>query len=121
MAIRLKRVYEERSPEDGERFLVERLWPRGMSRQSLALSAWLKDLAPTTELRRWYGHDPGKWEEFRHRYCLQLDRSPEALQSLLQACAHGTVTLLYSARDTERNSAVVLRDFLERQLGSDHT
>jgi uncharacterized protein YeaO (DUF488 family) len=121
VTIRLKRVYEPSSPEDGERFLVERLWPRGISRQALALDGWLKDIAPSKELRRWYGHDPRKWGEFRQRYLAELDRAPAALTLLLEACSRGTVTLLYSARNGECSSAVALRDYLERHLNPDPT
>jgi uncharacterized protein YeaO (DUF488 family) len=115
--IRLKRVYEPPSAEDGERYLVERLWPRGMSRQSLHLSSWLRDVAPSAELRVWFGHDPAKWAEFRRRYFRELDAHPEAWKPLLEAARRGTVTLLFSARDAEHNNAVALKEYLERHLG----
>ncbi len=110
--IRTKRVYEEPEPADGTRFLVERLWPRGMRKEALHLDAWLKDVAPSGELRRWYGHDPTKWEEFRRRYFAELDGEPEAWRPILAAANQGDVTLLYSARDVERNSARALAEYL---------
>ncbi len=115
--IRLKRVYDPPSAEDGERYLVERLWPRGMSRQSLHLSGWLREVAPSAELRLWFGHDPAKWAEFRRRYFRELDTRPEAWKPLLEAARRGTVTLLFSARDAEHNNAVALKEYLERHLG----
>ncbi|MBO9405393.1 MAG: DUF488 family protein [Thermomicrobium sp.] len=116
MAIRLKRVYEPPDPDDGERYLVERLWPRGIRQADLQLTAWLRDVAPSHELRRWYGHDPTKWPAFQARYLEELRSNPAAWEPLLRSAQRGTITLLYSARDTERNSAVVLRAFLEEQL-----
>ncbi|MCX2726697.1 DUF488 domain-containing protein [Thermomicrobium sp. 4228-Ro] len=121
MPIRVKRVYEPADPSDGERYLVERLWPRGVRRDALQLTAWLRDVAPSDALRRWYGHDPAKWPEFQQRYRAELLANPSAWQPLLEAARRGVVTLLFSARDTERNSAVVLRAFLEEQLSADLT
>lgn len=118
--IKLKRVYEPTRKDDGKKFLVERLWPRGVKKTALADALWLKDVAPSTELRKWFGHDPKKWAEFRRRYQAELERHEEALESILQATRHGTVTLLYSSHDTEHNNAVVLRDYLDRKLESDH-
>jgi uncharacterized protein YeaO (DUF488 family) len=109
--IRLCRVYEQQ-PRPGKVFLVERLWPRGIRRDALHLDGWLKDVAPSTELRRWFGHDPARWREFRRRYVAELDAHPEAWQPLAAAAAAGDVTLLYSARDRKHNSAVVLADYL---------
>ncbi len=117
--INLKRVYEPRKRDDGKKFLVERLWPRGVKKTAVADALWLKDAAPSTELRKWFGHDPKKWAEFRRRYQAELERHEEALESILQAARRGTVTLLYSSHDTEHNNAVVLRDYLQRKLGSD--
>lgn len=114
--IRLRRVYEPAAPEDGERVLVERLWPRGMRKADLQMDAWAKDVAPTTELRRWFGHDPAKWEEFQRRYRGELDTEPEAWAPLLEAARKGTVTLLFSSHDAEHNNAVVLKSYLEAQL-----
>lgn len=118
--IKLKRVYEPTRKDYGKKFLVERLWPRGVKKTALADALWLKDVAPSTELRKWFGHDPKKWAEFRRRYQAELERHEEALESILQAARHGTVTLLYSSHDTEHNNAVVLRDYLDRKLASDH-
>jgi uncharacterized protein YeaO (DUF488 family) len=113
--LKLKRAYEPASREDGTRFLVERLWPRGVKKTELRLDAWLKDIAPSPELRKWYGHDVGKWAEFQKRYRNELNQHREALNPVLQAASRGTVTLIYAAHDTEHNSAVVLRDYLEKQ------
>ncbi len=112
--IRIKRAYEPPAPGDGRRYLVDRLWPRGVARESLALDGWLKDVAPADELRRWFGHDPARWPEFQRRYQRELDAaSPELIQPLLAAAAAGDVTLVYGARDAEHNNAVVLRDYLQ--------
>jgi uncharacterized protein YeaO (DUF488 family) len=113
--IRVKRVYDPIEREDGKRFLVERLWPRGMSKDALRLDGWLRDVAPSDRLRRWFGHDPQKWSVFCRRYFAELDARPEAWRPLLAATRRGTVTLLYSARDTTHNSAVALREFLLRR------
>lgn len=113
--IQIKRVYEPPSRLDGRRVLVERLWPRGMRSADLALDDWMKAVAPSPALRTWYGHDPEKWPEFRRRYLAELDRSG-AWQELLDLARQGPVTLLYSARDPQRNSALVLRDFLMARL-----
>jgi uncharacterized protein YeaO (DUF488 family) len=114
--IQIERVYGHTSADGSKRFLVERLWPRGVKKESLALDAWLRDAAPSAELRRWFSHDPAKWKEFRRRYEEELAAHPEAWQALLQAARRGRVTLLYSARDTEHNSALLLKEFLERKL-----
>lgn len=111
--IKLKRVYDGRSATDGIRYLVERLWPRGVKKASLHFDGWIKDAAPGTELRKWFSHDPEKWEEFRHRYFDELDRAPEAWEPILLAARHGTVTLLYSSHDTEHNNAVALKEYIE--------
>jgi uncharacterized protein YeaO (DUF488 family) len=114
--IRLKRVYDPVEPADGRRFLVERLWPRGVRKDDLRLDGWLKDVAPSDALRRWFAHDPGRWREFRRRYFAELDRKPEAWQPLVQAARRGVVTLLYSARDAEHNSARALKEYVEARL-----
>jgi uncharacterized protein YeaO (DUF488 family) len=114
--IQVKRAYAPYSPSDGSRFLVDRLWPRGMSKEALQLDGWLKDVAPSEALRRWFGHEPAKWEEFRRRYFVELAGKPEAWQPILQAASRDNVTLLYSARDTEHNNAVALKTYLEEQL-----
>ena len=110
--IRTKRAYDPAARSDGRRFLVERLWPRGVKKQDLELDAWLKDVAPSTELRRWFGHKPERWKEFKRRYTKELDASSQALQPILDASKTHPVTLLYSARDVEHNGAIVLRDYL---------
>jgi uncharacterized protein YeaO (DUF488 family) len=112
----VKRVYETPSPSDGERFLVERLWPRGITKEALAVTAWIKEAAPSSELRRWFGHDPSKWDEFRLRYFAELDRKPEVVRPLLEAATRGKITLLYSARDTKHNSAIALAEYLSKRF-----
>ena len=114
--ITLKRAYDPLSRADGTRVLVERLWPRGVSKAKLHLDAWLKDVAPSTELRKWFSHDPAKWPEFQRRYVRELDANPQAWQPLADAAAHGEVTLLYSSRDRVHNNAVVLHDYLLAHL-----
>ena len=108
----LKRAYEPAAPEDGERYLVDRLWPRGVKKAALVLTGWLKEVAPSNGLRRWFGHDPARWTEFRRRYRSELNSQRTVLQSLRDALKRGPVTLVYSAHDEEHNQAVVLRDFL---------
>jgi uncharacterized protein YeaO (DUF488 family) len=114
--LKLKRVYEDPDAGDGARFLVERLWARGMKKEELNMKAWLKAVAPSPSLRKWYGHDAAKWEEFQRRYRAELEANPEAWHPILEAAREGDVTLLYSARDTEHNSALVLKEFLEGLL-----
>lgn len=109
--VALRRAYEPARPEDGRRVLVERLWPRGVTKEALA-AEWRKDLAPSAELRRWYGHDPARWEEFRRRYWAELAAMPEALASLRDAARLGLVTLVFAARDPAHSSAEVLREAL---------
>ena len=113
--IHVKRVYEPADPEDGTRFLVDRLWPRGLAKEALALDGWLKDLAPSDALRRWFGHDPARWEEFQRRYAAELDARPDAWRPILEAARQGRVTLLFSARDTQHNNAVALKAYLDAQ------
>ncbi len=115
----VKRVYEPTESEDGTRFLVERLWPRGMKKESLHMEAWLKEVAPSNDLRRWFGHDPEKWDEFRQRYFAELDGKPETWRSIIEAARRGDVTLLYSSHDTEHNNAVALQAYLKARL-SEH-
>ena len=121
MALKIKRIYEKPGETDGERFLVDRLWPRGISQEAARLTAWLKDLAPSTGLRQWFGHDPGRWPEFQERYRaeLQTPAKTELLRKLADKARHGTVTLVYGARDEARNNAVVLQDLLEQYLKAD--
>jgi uncharacterized protein YeaO (DUF488 family) len=114
--IRTKRVYEAAEDGDGRRFFVERLWPRGMKKESLIMEAWLREVAPSDTLRRWFHHDPEKWEEFQRRYRAELDTKPETWQLLLKAAGQGHLTLLFSARDLKRNSAVLLKNYLKKKL-----
>lgn len=114
--IKLKRVYEDAEPDDGTRFLVERLWPRGMKKESLKMDAWVKDVAPSNELRKWFNHDPQKWEEFQNRYQAELDANQEGWEPILQAAKGGDVTLLYSAHDVEHNNALVLMQYLDGKM-----
>lgn len=111
--IHLKRVRDRVSKKDGKRFLVERLWPRGVKKEDLEMDAWLKDAAPSTELRKWFNHDPSKWEEFQRRYHAEIRRKPVALKPILAAAAKGNVTLLFSSRDAERNNVVALKHYIE--------
>lgn len=115
MDIRCKRVYQAAQPDDGLRVLVDRIWPRGMTREQVQADQWLKEIAPSSSLRRWFGHDRGRWDEFRPRYLLELDAHPERVEPLRADAAQGRVTLLYAARDTECNHAVALRDYLLAQ------
>ncbi len=112
--INVERVYGHTASDGSTRFLVDRLWPRGIKKESLEIDAWLKDVAPSPALRQWYQHDVEKWKEFHRRYRAELDAHPDAWQPILQAARRGKVTLLYSARDTEHNSAVVLKEYLDR-------
>lgn len=114
--IKIKRVYEAQSPDDGIRFLVERLWPRGMKKESLVIQAWLKDVSPSPELRQWFQHDPEKWDEFQKRYRMELVSNPQSWKPILETLKKDNVTLLYAARDTEKNSANLLKTFLEEML-----
>lgn len=113
MDIRVKRAYRAARRSDGFRVLIDRLWPRGLSKDRLRLDLWAKDLAPSTELRRWYGHEPECWEEFTQRYARELDGEPDAVAFLLQRAAEGPVTLLYAAKDETFNNAVALKTYLE--------
>jgi uncharacterized protein YeaO (DUF488 family) len=114
--IQVKRVYDPVDRKDGTRFLVERLWPRGMKKDALHMDGWTKDVSPSDALRRWFGHDPAKWEEFRRRYLRQLDceKIEPQLRELAGVARHQTLTLVYGARDSEHNQAVVLRQYLQR-------
>jgi uncharacterized protein YeaO (DUF488 family) len=113
--IKLKRVYESPSFEDGLRVLVDRLWPRGLTKERAAVDLWLKDVAPSTELRKWFGHDPAKWKQFQARYRKELREKKDALALLKQKNEEQTVTLVYGARDKEHNEAVVLKSILDRR------
>ncbi len=110
MSIRIKRVYEQPSHEDGKRILVDRLWPRGLSKEKASVDLWLKDIAPSTELRKWFDHDPSKWAEFKQRYLSELKENSEAVQTLKEELKKGQVTLVYAAKDEEHNDALVLQE-----------
>ena len=113
--ITLKRAYDGVSRTDGTRFLVERLWPRGISKAMLRVDAWLKEVGPSTDLRKWFSHDPEKWDEFRRRYFRELASQPEAWQPIVSAARRGKVTLVYSSHDTQHNNAVALLEFLRKK------
>ena len=117
MTVSLVRVYELTDVGDRPSFLVERLWPRGVRRDALAGAQWLPEAGPSTELRKWFNHDPDRWDEFRRRYVAELDAHPEAWRVLADAAAAGDVVLLYSSRDTEHNNAVALREYLGAPAG----
>lgn len=117
----LKRVYDKAAPDDGVRFLVERLWPRGIKKTDLRLDAWLKDVAPSGALRRWFSHDPKKWTEFQQRYFAELGSHPEAWKQIRSAARRGRVTLVYSSHDTEHNNAVALKKYLSARVGKKRT
>jgi uncharacterized protein YeaO (DUF488 family) len=112
---KLKRAYEKPSRTDGFRVLVERLWPRGVTKQQAKLDLWLKDVAPTSELRKWFNHDPAKWKGFQDRYASELKDKTDALHLLEEKSSRGDVTLVYAARDEQHNGALVLKRFLERR------
>ena len=116
MDIRLKRAYEPAAPADGYRVLIDRLWPRGVARQQAKLDEWDKELPPSTELRRWFGHEPGRFDEFRRRYIEELRNERPRLKVLRRRAREGRLTLVYSAHDTEHNDAVVLAEVLRRGL-----
>lgn len=114
--IQLKRVYDGPAESDGLRILVERLWPRGIRKERARVDLWLKELAPSTELRKWFGHDPERWAEFQQRYWSELEQKGDLLALLKHRTTEGPVTFVYAAHDEERNSAVVLKEFLEEHL-----
>ena len=114
--VRIKRAYEAPSADDGTRVLVDRLWPRGVRKADAAIDHWAKELAPSTELRKWFGHDPARWAEFRQRYAAELREQGEALERLRALAEKGPVTLVYAAHDEKHNDAVVLRDVLLSRL-----
>ncbi len=117
--IHIRRVYDPPEGEEGERYLVDRLWPRGVKRESLNLAGWVKEAAPSNSLRQWYGHDPAKWQEFQRRYFAELDQKPASWESLLEAARRGTITLLFSSRELEINNAVALKAYLEKRFRRD--
>lgn len=116
--IKLKRAYEPAASSDGKRFLVERLWPRGIKKTALHINDWLKDIAPSTTLRQWFKHDPKKWDEFQRRYRHELNANPDGLRPLRDAAGRGTITLIYSSHDSEHNNAVALKRYLQDKPGS---
>jgi uncharacterized protein YeaO (DUF488 family) len=113
--VKIKRVRDAPEKSDGVRFLVERLWPRGIKKENLHLDAWLKEVGPSTELRKWFDHDPAKWKEFQKRYYAELQQRPETWQPILEAQKKGVVTLLFSSHDAEKNNVVALKSFLESE------
>lgn len=113
--VRLKRAYEPVGADDGLRVLVDRLWPRGVSKDAARIDLWMKDLAPSASLRKWFGHDPAKWEGFLERYFRELDANPDAVEELRRHIARGPVTLVYGARDREHNQAVALMEYLRKR------
>jgi len=116
--IQIKRIYEPASADDGRRFLVDRLWPRGMKKEAVQFEGWLKDVAPSNALRNWYGHDPAKWDEFCRRYFAELDSQPETWQPLQEAARQGVISLLFSTRELKLNNAAALKLYLEKKLGA---
>jgi uncharacterized protein YeaO (DUF488 family) len=112
--LKIKRVYEKPDKNDGKRILLDRLWPRGLTKEKAKVDLWLKDIAPSTELRKWFGHDPNKWRAFRRRYETELKRHADQIELIKRKARAGAVTLLYGARDQKHNEAVVLKELLER-------
>lgn len=112
--IKTKRVYEPYSPQDGQRILIDRLWPRGLSKENAKIDLWLKDISPSTELRAWFNHDPKKWSEFQKRYISELDNNKEATKVLRTQLKSGPVTLVYAAKDEQHNNAVVLAEYFKK-------
>jgi uncharacterized protein YeaO (DUF488 family) len=116
ISIELKRAYDQAAETDGYRVLVDRIWPRGIAKADLRIDVWLKDLAPSAGLRKWFRHDPAKWDEFQKRYARELEQRRDALAQLAARARAGRVTLVFGAKDTERNNAVALKGYLERRL-----
>jgi uncharacterized protein YeaO (DUF488 family) len=114
MKVKTKRVYEVAKKEDGKRILVDQLWPRGLTKAKAKVDLWLKDIAPSTALRRWFGHEPSKWTEFKKRYAAELEKNNDQLSLLKREVSAGNVMLVYGAKDQEHNGAVALKEFLER-------
>lgn len=114
--ISVKRAYDDAAAKDGERFLVDQLWPRGLKKESVKIKEWIKAVAPSAGLRKWFGHDSEKWKEFQQRYFAELDEKPDSWKSLLEAAREGDVMLVYGARDTEHNNAVALKSYLEKKV-----
>jgi uncharacterized protein YeaO (DUF488 family) len=115
MNIKIKRAYEHPDKDDGNRILVDRLWPRGLTKEKARVDLWLKEIAPSTELRKWFGHDPDKWKRFQGRYETEIRRKGDLIKMLKREAKEGTITLIYAARDEKHNEALVLKRFLERR------
>lgn len=113
MSIKVKRVYARPSPSDGKRVLVDRLWPRGLTKEQARIDLWLRDLAPSTELRNWYGHDPAKWTEFKKRYWKELNKNSSLVSKLADECRRSTVTFVFSSKEEKLNNAVALKEYIE--------
>ena len=113
--IKIKRAYDEVSPDDGERILVDRLWPRGIKKDEARIDTWIKEIAPSDELRKWFAHDPAKWQEFRKKYREELKEQSNLIELLKNKATRGNITLIFSARDTEHNNAVVLSELISKR------
>lgn len=116
MPIMLKRVYEKPSPNDGKRVLVERLWPRGLKKEDAKVDDWLREVAPSTELRKWFGHDVAKWDEFRQRYWKELDKRKDLVSKLARECREKKVTFVFASKEEQHNNAVALKEYIENKL-----
>jgi uncharacterized protein YeaO (DUF488 family) len=114
VSIRLKRVYDKPAKADGRRVLIDRIWPRGLTKEEAQIDDWLKEMAPSTRLRKWFGHDPARWKEFKKRYAAELDRRREQVEQLAQWGRKRTLTLLFGAKDIEHNNAVALKEYIEK-------
>ncbi len=112
--LRVKRIYEPASKDDGRRILIDRLWPRGITKEHADIDEWLKEIAPSNELRKWFSHDPSKWQEFKRRYAKELEKKQELVETLKSEAKHGRITLVFSAKDSEHNNAVALLEILEK-------
>ena len=116
MPIKLKRAYEKTEPEDGTRILIDRLWPRGLKKENAKIDSWLKDIAPSNELRKWYSHDPAKWTQFKERYWRELDAKPDTVSSLAQQSQKSTITLVFSSKEEKLNNAAALKQYIEHKF-----
>lgn len=116
--VQIRRVYDEPTDDDGYRVLVDRLWPRGVSKEAAQIDEWVRDISPSDDLRHWFGHDPARWDEFRRRYRTEMDGpGAESVEHLVDLAGHQTVTLVYAAKDTEHNNAVAIKELLDERLG----
>jgi len=116
MEIEIKRIYDVYSADDGMRVLVDRLWPRGIKKSETIIDSWQKDLAPSTELRKWFDHDPGKWNDFKNKYLTELEDKKEKINLLLRSCTVSKITFLYAAKSRDYNQAVVLKEYIEKNI-----